>query len=155
MPSFTRSVLFFFLFGLGVLLAQGPSASPTLAFEKGHTQDIIVKLDHFTDDLHSTFMGMKLATGLQERGNHVTIFLNLEAVRLADKRHPLDLGWGHTPSLQAVYEAFVKAGGRILVCPHCAEVTGLTSKNLRDGAKIAGHKELLEHLEKADKVIGY
>lgn len=46
-----------------------------------------------------------------------------------------------------------QAGGKILVCPHCAEVGGVTQ--LRDGAQLATAETLAQVFLQADKVIDY
>jgi predicted peroxiredoxin len=134
-------------------------ASPTLAQEtqisKPVEQKVFVKLDHFTDDLHSVYMALKLANGLQQTENHVTLFLNLEAVRLADSRHPLELGWGPNKSLAPLYQAFINGGGQILVCPHCAKAAGLDAEDIREGAQIAEDNQVIEALNAADKTLSY
>ena len=83
-------------------------------------------------------------------------FLDLEGVRLADQRQPNDLRWGsNKSSLKSLYLVYVKAGGKVLVCPHCAKAQGLTRKSLRAGAKIAAPEQLATLLLEADKILDY
>jgi len=115
----------------------------------------VVHLSKFTNDLHAASMAVKLATGMQEKGASVTLFLDLEGVRLADKNQPVDLVWGHGKPLGELYEKFVKAGGKASVCPHCAHAVGLTKEKLRVGAEIADEGAIPELLLSVDMVLDY
>jgi hypothetical protein len=68
--------------------AQQPPAAESLA------QRVFMKLDQGTNDLHAVLMALKISEGLADKGAKVTLFLNLEGVRIADVRQPLDLTWG-------------------------------------------------------------
>jgi sulfur relay (sulfurtransferase) complex TusBCD TusD component (DsrE family) len=120
-------------------------------------QKVVVHLTHYTDGLHAAFMALHLARSMQESGAaEVTLFVDVEAVRLADRRQPQDLAWKAGGTISTHYDGFVKAGGKVLVCPHCAEVAGLTSQSLRPGARIAADlKEVANAILAADKVIDY
>ena len=77
-------------------------------------QKIVVHLSHFTDDLHRCFMAVKLGTLMQKSGAQVTLFLDLEGVRLAERRQTLDMTWGaNPPTLSKHYEDFTEAGGKV------------------------------------------
>ena len=84
-------------------------------------QNVVVHPNHYTDDLHAASMAVGLAKTMQERGHKVTLMLILEGVRLADSRTPQDLSCGHGDDISKAYDAFVKAGGEVIVCPHCAK----------------------------------
>jgi predicted peroxiredoxin len=119
-------------------------------------QRILINLKHYTDDLHAAMMALKIANGLQNHGAKVTIFVNLEGVRLVDKGTPGNLQWGTseaTPS--ALLSSFLGAGGTVLVCPHCAEAAGIGPDDLRPGATISDHDATMLLFLEADKVIDY
>jgi predicted peroxiredoxin len=149
--AFLRNLLMAVLFALPVsaAFAQGAAKEP---------QKVFLKLDHGTDDLHAVLMALKISEGLVSKGAKVTLFLNLEAVRLADKRQPIDLRWGLEGghSAQQLFDAFVKKGGSILVCPMCAKNAGITDADLRAGARIAASvDEITEAFLAADKSMDY
>ena len=124
---------------------------------RGDGQNIIMHLTHGTDDLHAAFMALKLGTNLQKRGAQVTLVLTLEGVRIASRNQPLDLRWGSSPmTLAQMYDDFVAAGGKVMVCPACAEATGITAANLRNGAQLAQENQDIPSLIlAADKIIGF
>jgi predicted peroxiredoxin len=87
-------------------------------------------------------MAVHLANMMQTMGAEVTLLLDLEGVRLADSRQSQDLVWGRGDPLSKEVAAFVKAGGQMLLCPHCSEHAVLTAANLRPGARIGKEGEL-------------
>ncbi len=123
----------------------------------GEGQNIIMHLTHGTDDLHAAFMALKLGTNLQKRGAQVTLVLTLEGVRIASTNQPLDLRWGSGPmTLAQMYDDFVAAGGKVMVCPVCAEAAGITAANLRNGAQLAlENQDIPSLILAADKVVSF
>lgn len=134
-----------------VLVTGGISATATAQESR---QQIVVHVSHYTDDLHAASMGLSLATNLLA-GAKVTIFLDREGVRLADSRVPLGLRWGDSAPIAELYDAFVKAGGTVLVCAHCAHAAGLEASSVRRGARIGSDVEVRALILAADKIIDY
>jgi predicted peroxiredoxin len=120
-------------------------------------QAIIVHLQHGTDDLHAALMALKVANGLREKGAQVTLVLTQEGVRIADTRQSLALRWGMGDmTLGDLYDQFVKAGGKVKVCPLCAEAVGLTANSLRQGAELAEeNKDIPNLILLADKILSF
>lgn len=117
---------------------------------------VVVRLGHYTDDLHAASMAVRFAKTLQERGQKVTLMLTLEGVRLADVRTPQDLKWGHGEEIGKAYDGFRQAGGEVIVCPHCAAAVGIDEKSLRPGARFGKEgDDLVDVLIAADKVIDF
>lgn len=150
-----RMGILFALLGLlaACMVAGGPSAISAPAADK---QQVVVHLKHFTNDLHAAFMALKAANWMQDKGARVTVFVDLEGARLADGRQSLNVRWGHgADPLSKYYDSFVKGGGRVLVCPHCAEAAGLDKTAVRKGAAIGSEAEIADALLAADKVMDY
>lgn len=119
-------------------------------------QRIVVHLSHFTDDLHRCFMAVKLGTLMQKAGAQVTLFLDLEGVRLAERRQTLDMTWGaNATPLSKHYEDFTEAGGIVLLCPHCAHSAHIGDMSLRRHAEIGSEQALGKMLLDADKILDY
>ncbi len=119
-------------------------------------QQIVVHLSHFTDDLHRCFMAVKLGTLMQKSGAQVTLFLDLEGVRLAERRQDLDMTWGSNPTTLAKhYEDFTGAGGKVLLCPHCAHSAHIGDMSLKRNAEIGSEQVLAKMLLDADKILDY
>jgi len=151
MDAFNRLILqvffSFFLVLPQVSIAQDAAVEDSV--------DVVVKLDHFTDDLHAAFMALKIANGLEEKDQNVVLFLNLEAVRLAHGHQPVDLAWGHNEDFSVLLNRFIEHGGKILVCPHCANSIGMHAEDMREGITIAEEGEVIDAIMAADKVVSY
>ena len=127
-----------------------------MAADEPVRQKVVVHLSHFTDDLHRPFMALKLAGLLQESGADVTLFLDLEGVRLAERRQHLDMTWGSNPTpLSEHYERFTGAGGKVLLCPHCAKSARVGDLILKQHAEIGTEQVIGKMLLEADKILDY
>lgn len=140
---------------LGVPFVAGPGRAMAAEEAPAKARRVVVHLSHYTNDLHAAAMALKLGTAMQKKGGQVTLFLDLEGVRLADARQPQDLRWGGETPIASYYEGFVKAGGRIVLCPHCAHAAGMKEGDLRGGARMATEDELAQLILEADVVLDY
>ena len=118
-------------------------------------QQIVVHLSHYSDDLHAVNMALKIGTMLSDAGASVTLFADLEGARLGDRRLPNNLRWGSGKPVSGLYDAFVKAGGSVILCPHCASAAGISEDALRDGARIGTQEEIAALFLAADKILDY
>jgi predicted peroxiredoxin len=151
MPSF-RTRLPLFVAVVGSLLAASPG--PVRATAAASSS--VVHLGHGSDDVHAVSMALGIATAMAKRpGAKLTLFLDREGVRIADRRTPGNLRYGHSKTLVELYDAFVAAGGEVLVCSHCAEAIGLTADQLRQGARIGSDEEVANRLLAADRILDY
>lgn len=140
------------LLALPVLFPAGAGA---LFAQPAPKQKVVVHLSKYTDNLHAVKMAVHLASMMQGMGAEVTLLLDLEGVRLADTRQPGDLVWGKGEPISKELAAFVKSGGKMLLCPHCSEHAGITQATLRPGARIGQHAELPKVILEADKILDY
>lgn len=129
------------------------TSTAAVSAENNSQQDVLIHLSSYTDDPHSVSMALKIGHMLSENNISVTLFLDLEGVRLVDKSQPQNLQWGSGDSIEKLYQAFTKAGGGVLVCPHCAKAAGVV--DLREGAVIASPDSLLMAIKNADKILDY
>lgn len=156
---------------------EGDGMSGGHGKHKGHgkNQNIVVKLDHFdaviwedpTPGGHNwqpACMALMMADhmlGEEVDGqytNHVTLFLNLQGVELADTDTASDLSsfTCMMGTLQEGWDNLVSKGVDIAVCPGCAIIGDVTPDTLREGAFIAdGAPEVSRIFLEADKVIDY
>jgi predicted peroxiredoxin len=108
-----------------------------VAFSADSDQKLFVNLS--SDDLNRAAMAIGFSTKvLQEKKIPVTIFLNVEGVRIADKSIP-EHKHASGKSLKEMLAGFIKGGGRVLVCPMCMKnVGGLSKDDLIDGVEVGG-----------------
>ncbi len=141
------------ILGAGIIAVSGFNPSTVQAKAK---QKIVIHLSHYSDSSHSALMAVHFAQYLQEHGADVTLLLDVEGPRLADQRQVQNPATGINAQISAYYDGFVKAGGKVLVCPHCAQAAGLTAQNLRPGARIGKDMgELADVILASDKTLDY
>lgn len=150
-----KKPIFAVAIGIGLLASVIAFSGKTHAANAAESKPVVVHLSKFTNDLHAVSMALKIGTGMQEKGGSVSLFLDLDGVRLVDKRQPVDLAWGRGKPVGELYEKFVKAGGKTLVCPHCAHAAGLTKEDLRPSAEIAEEGQVVDVMLNADKILDY
>jgi predicted peroxiredoxin len=113
-----------------VSLLNTPSAlaSDTVAYTKGP-----LFINVTTDDTWRANMALSFANNAAKHGHKVTVFLNVEAVRLAAKSIPQnsDAVTGKT-ALELMQELLAQ-DGQIIVCPMCAKHAGIAKDDLIDG----------------------
>ena len=156
--SYAKQIFRVGLLGVSVVIASiGSSANAEEASKvDGSGQKVVVHLSHFTDDLHRCFMAVKVANLMQDYDAEVTLFVDLEGVRIAERKQELKFNWApDSPSLAELYEKFAAGGGKVLVCPHCAKSAHVTDPGLKRNAQIATLPMLGKMLIEADKVMDY
>lgn len=92
-----------------------------------------------SDELNRAAMAIGFSTKvLTMKKIPVTIFLNVNAVRIADKNIP-EHKHANGKSLKEMLSAFMKAGGQVIVCPMCMKnVGGLSKDDLIGGVVVGG-----------------
>ncbi len=116
-------------------------------------KNVVVHIGQFSNDLHSTTMGLSIANIMKEAGADVTVFLDREGVRLADKRQKTLIF--ADSNAEELLQKLVKAGGKVIVCPHCAMVAGVDPAQMRDGCQMGSPESIAAMLMAADIVIDY
>ena len=82
-----------------------------------------------TDDTNKSAMAVSMATlVLTTKKVPVTILLNVDAVRLADKTIPQNK-YASGETVTEMLAGFMKAGGTVIVCPMCMKNVGGMDKN--------------------------
>ncbi len=124
-----RNTTFAFLTAVALLLT---STTQLLASESG---SLFVNLT--SDDLDRAAMAINFSTRVrQQKQIPVTLFLNVEGVRIADKRIP-EKKHASGKSLKQMLGSFMQAGGKVIVCPMCMKnVGGMTKADLVPGAVV-------------------
>lgn len=135
------------------LTSQGQQPTATMH----NSQRILIHMKEYVAAIHETYMGLDLADRLQRSGAHVTVWLELQAVRLADERVVRE-GMDPKPGARMfseIYKSFVEHGGRVLVCHHCAQFDDIGKERLRPGARFVDVGDIAQEVLAADKILDY
>lgn len=89
-----------------------------------------------TDDTWRAGMALKFSETALKKGHAVTVFLNVEAVRLASTKLPQHTNamTGSTP--REMLGAIIAQGGQVIVCPMCMKQAGVADQDLIKGAMV-------------------
>jgi len=111
------------------VLLLGTIAQPSFAGDD--KEPLFINLT--SDDTWRAGMALQLATTMVKHGHPSTVFLNVEAVRLAATNMPQHHNAVTKSTPQEMLEAFMDAGGTVIVCPMCLKQAGLEQADLMDG----------------------
>lgn len=89
-----------------------------------------------SDEAHRSHMALSFAQEALKRGHPVTVFLNVDSVRLAAKE---GAAFAHHRDMLA---ELVAAGGKVYVCPHCLEHAGMKPADLMPGADMGNPEKV-------------
>ena len=89
-----------------------------------------------SDSQRRAGMALSLARAALERGHDVTVYLNVEGVRLASTRFPHELTGYSEEDVQETLQAFIAEGGQVIVCPRCMQMLAVGEDELIDGVTI-------------------
>jgi predicted peroxiredoxin len=146
----------------GVVITQ---FSPALvqAQRSGDTQMVattnatkIIHLKHGVNEPRAAFMALNLANRLRDRGADVTLLLTMAGTEIANAKTSLDVRQANEPqTLAQLYNSFLVQGGKVKVCPDCAEAAGITNA-LREGTQLAsGDSDVSSLLMNSEQVIDF
>jgi predicted peroxiredoxin len=110
-----------------------------------------------SDETNRAAMAVSLATMvLQTKKMPVTILLNVDAVRLADKHIPQNK-YANDKTVTEMLSGFIKAGGKVIVCPMCMKnIAGMSQDDLISGVIMGGPSVTFPALlDKDTTVISY
>jgi predicted peroxiredoxin len=97
-----------------------------------------------TDDNHRANMAIAISKEMLKHGHPVTIYLNSQAVQIADKTNPR-----YAMQQQKLIE-FINKGGTVLVCPVCEQYLHLNQSSLIPGAKFSNAEAVDQALFRAN-----
>lgn len=116
---------------------------------------LLVNLTSAKDNADKATVAFVVANAGLAAGQEVTIFLNVEAVRLATPGYAADIAVDGFKPLAELIATFAANGGTIWVCPPCFNARGLDKEKLVAGASFAGGAAVVELLGQGAGSISY
>lgn len=86
-------------------------------------------------------MALELARNVLKQGHPVTVFLNVDGVRIASPTIPQATNGITGKSLQMMLEDIIAEGGQVIACPMCLRQAGIGESELIKGVEV-GKPEL-------------
>lgn len=129
-----------------LLLALALAAPATRAADPGS-----LFLNVTSDEPWRSAMALKFALVNLQAGHPVTVFLNVEGVRLAAKGLP-ETAEKSGPEMLA---DILAAGGKVIICPMCLKRSGLKPEALIDGVTLGGKDVTLQAMYGSSVQLSY
>lgn len=127
--------------------AQSASAAPSPA-------ELIINLvSDATVSPHSSLMGLHLGQNALKNNIPVTVFLNVNGVKLMSPG--ADTISFHGENLHEILKGMISNGGQVLACPHCMEVQGITEGNLIQGVEVSNEGLMMGKIKSSPTVFTY
>ena len=99
---------------------------------------VVVNLATGLEDPERVTVAFLVAGAAVEQGRPVAMFLTKEAVRLGTPGFAEAVACDGCPPLARLFQQFADGGGRLLVCPICAQARGVGEGELVENAELAG-----------------
>jgi predicted peroxiredoxin len=109
-------------------------------------QKVLINLATGLEDPERVTIAFLTAGPALERGNEVTMFLTKDAVHLAVPGHATGVACDGCPPLERLFQQFADGGGRLMVCPICANARKLDADTFVANATVGGATPLWEWL---------
>ena len=116
---------------------------------------VVVNLATGLEDPERVTVAFLVAGAAAQAGKSVTMFLTKEAVRLAVRGVATGIGCDGCPPIDRIFEQYVEAGGRMLICPFCFNGRKLSEDDLVENAQIGGATPLWEWIGDGATVFSY
>jgi len=105
------------------------------------------------ENAHSTLMGLHFAEQALKNEIQTTIFLNVDGVKLM--KEGADTLSFDNENIHDLLSLVMKAGGKVLACPHCMEVHQVAEGDLVPGVTVATQDEMMQRIKDGPTVMTY
>lgn len=130
---------------------MGKKASPDSA--KASNELMINMTSDATEDAHSALMGLHFAEMALENGMDVSVFLNVDGVKLL-LPGARDIEFDGE-NLVDLLMKFKDNGGTVIACPHCMMINDVDKSKLPEGVVVSSPDFMSAKLMKAPTVFTY
>ncbi len=131
--------------------APSPTAEATTATD----QKVLVGLTHGPEEPENVLIAYLMGVEALRAGKEAAIWLTKEAVHVGLAGAVDDIAVDGAPSISALHDEFVGAGGRFFACPVCVNLRGLAERDWSPGVTVAGAPAVYEFTEGGALVFNY
>lgn len=139
--------------GLAVLLLAIALAFSPLKGAAAEETTLFVNMT--TDDPWTAHMALNYAQQVQSMGHPVVLFLNVRAVRLANKALPDGEADADAKAARQALQAMIANGATVYVCGMCTKKAGMTEADWIDGVKPGGKETIAVQMAASTRTISY
>jgi predicted peroxiredoxin len=131
-----RALILIFVFCVAAIL------SPPVQAGDNVRDGVFIHISHGSDDPHRLLMALKMAQIMAD-DHDVLVYLDIKGVDAVLKDSP-DITYAHFPSSRTQFDALLKHGVTLMVCPGCLKAAGKSKDDVADGIQIADKKTFFD-----------
>jgi predicted peroxiredoxin len=142
-----------------LVLAVVPAAyvfSGDAGTDRASPPTLVVNLTSGEQDLHAVAMGLHFAEHGLADGRRVVLFFNVKSPPFARRNLADSVRCGDQPPIKQMIGKLLSGGVRMVVCPMCAQMTGVKAEDLVPGIDmIQDRKQIFDELHANSVVFTY
>lgn len=116
---------------------------------------VVIMATHGPEDKERATLPFVMATAAQVMEAEAIVILQGTGVLLAQKGVYDHIFAGGLPPLKDLFDAFIEAGGTLLVCTPCLKEREIDSSMLVDGAQLVAGARVIQEVTTASAVLNY
>ncbi len=116
---------------------------------------VVIMATHGPEDKERATLPFVMATAAQVMECEAVVILQGTGVLLAQKGVYDHIFAGGLPPLKQLFDAFMEAGGKLLVCTPCVQERQLDAPMLVEGAQLIAGARVIQEVTTAKAVLNY
>ena len=129
------------LSAIGLVLIMASCVDVESNQEVAKSDELLINLtSDATENAHSTFMGLHFAENALKDGMDVTIFMNVDGVKLLQPGADTLVFDGE--NIREILNNIADNDGKVIACPHCMQIHGISKEDLPENF-ILGEKDVM------------
>jgi len=129
------------LSAIGLVLIMASCVDVETNQEVVKSDELLINLtSDATENAHSTFMGLHFAENALKDGMDVTIFMNVDGVKLLQPGADTLVFDGE--NIRKILNNIADNEGKVIACPHCMQIHGISKEDLPENF-ILGEKDVM------------
>jgi predicted peroxiredoxin len=118
-------------------------------------EKVLVALSHGAEEPENVLIAYLMAVEAVRAGKEAAMWLTKEGVTVALDGTAETIVVDGAPSISALHDEYVAAGGRFFACPVCVKLRDLAESTWTDGAVVAGAPAVYEFTDGGALVFNY
>lgn len=120
------------------------------------SKKLFILCTHGPEDAERALIPFVMATAAQASDVEVVMGFQAEGVKLASKKYAAQIAAPNFPPFADLVEAYVEAGGKMLVCGPCIKTCGINpEQDFYEGGSVVGAATFVETAVNADSSLVY
>jgi predicted peroxiredoxin len=139
-----------------VSFASKPSMGDEPVMTSVEKKTVFINLTSGKEDLHAVAMALHFAEHAIADGREAVVFFNVHSPPLANKDLDPSVRFKDSPPIREMIAGLLENGVKMVVCPFCAKLVGVTEDDLPPGIEMVKDRgQVFDHLHDKAVVFTY